>query len=122
MIFDSLVLNLTTTLQICSEFVIANFYRIHDNSNVIIDQVKLSYSEVLGIYIEPVITFSDLQSNILKTFILCLVVNLILISYYWRKYGAIITDRFIRPSTCFITIMYKNYYDSQFNDCVLIIL
>lgn len=43
--------------------------------------------------------FSDFQLILLQTLIFLLFINLILILYYWRKYGKVITDRFIRPST-----------------------
>lgn len=43
--------------------------------------------------------FTDFQAHIGKTFLVILCVNLLLIGFYWRKYGSIITDRFIRPST-----------------------
>ncbi|XP_001841751.2 uncharacterized protein LOC6030872 [Culex quinquefasciatus] len=43
--------------------------------------------------------FTEFQAHIGKTFLVILCVNLLLIGFYWRKYGSIITDRFIRPST-----------------------
>lgn len=43
--------------------------------------------------------FTDFQVHIGKTFLIILFVNLVLIGFYWKKYGSIITDRFIRPST-----------------------
>lgn len=43
--------------------------------------------------------FTEFQVHIGKTFLIILGVNLLLIGFYWRKYGTIITDRFIRPST-----------------------
>lgn len=43
--------------------------------------------------------FTEFQLHIGKTFLIILGVNLLLIGFYWRKYGTIITDRFIRPST-----------------------
>lgn len=43
--------------------------------------------------------FSDFQLILLQTLIVLLFINLILILFYWRKYGKVITDRFIRPST-----------------------
>lgn len=43
--------------------------------------------------------FTEFQLHIGKTFLIILGVNLLLIGFYWRKYGSIITDRFIRPST-----------------------
>lgn len=42
---------------------------------------------------------TEFQQQIGKTFLIILGVNLLLIGFYWRKYGRIITDRFIRPST-----------------------
>lgn len=43
--------------------------------------------------------FTEFQLHICKTFLVILLANLLLIGFYWRKYGSIITDRFIRPST-----------------------
>uniref|UniRef100_A0A1Q3FBY1 Putative conserved plasma membrane protein n=1 Tax=Culex tarsalis TaxID=7177 RepID=A0A1Q3FBY1_CULTA len=45
------------------------------------------------------VEFTEFQAHIGKTFLIILCVNLLLIGFYWRKYGSIITDRFIRPST-----------------------
>ena len=47
---------------------------------------------------ENFIVFSELQKFLLKLFFIVLLVNLVLIKIYWRKYGKIITERFIRPS------------------------
>lgn len=44
--------------------------------------------------------FSELQRSLLIVFLVIIAVNLLLIAYYWRKYGGVITDRFIRPSKC----------------------
>lgn len=42
--------------------------------------------------------FTDLQTTLLIVFLVVIGVNVILIGYYWSKYGGVITDRFIRPS------------------------
>lgn len=42
--------------------------------------------------------FSELQTSLLTVFVLIIVVNVLLIAFYWSKYGGVITDRFIRPS------------------------
>lgn len=44
------------------------------------------------------ILFTDLQITLLTVFLSLIVINILLIAYYWSKYGAVITDRFIRPS------------------------
>lgn len=49
--------------------------------------------------VESPLEFTEFQAHIGKTFLIILCVNLLLIGFYWRKYGSIITDRFIRPST-----------------------
>lgn len=49
--------------------------------------------------VESPLEFTEFQAHIGKTFLVILCVNLLLIGFYWRKYGSIITDRFIRPST-----------------------
>lgn len=43
--------------------------------------------------------FTDFQYTLLKTLIILLFVNLFLILCFWKKYGPVITDKFIRPST-----------------------
>lgn len=42
--------------------------------------------------------FTDLQLVLLTIFLVIIFVNLLLIGFYWNKYGGVITDRFIRPS------------------------
>lgn len=56
---------------------------------------------LVGNFSVPVqLEFSDLQTRLLSVFLVILVVNVLLICYYWSKYGGVITDRFIRPSEC----------------------
>lgn len=45
------------------------------------------------------ITFTELQATLLTVFLAIILINLLLIGFYWNKYGGVITDRFIRPST-----------------------
>lgn len=45
------------------------------------------------------IHFTELQTILLTIFLVILSVNLALIGFNWQKYGGVITDRFIRPST-----------------------
>lgn len=42
--------------------------------------------------------FTQLQTTLLIVFLAIIGVNVLLIGYYWSKYGGVITDRFIRPS------------------------
>lgn len=42
--------------------------------------------------------FTELQTTLLIVFLVVIGVNVLLIGYYWSKYGGVITDRFIRPS------------------------
>lgn len=46
----------------------------------------------------PIVEFTELQFTLLKIIISIFFLNIFLILVYWRKYGEIITDRFIRPS------------------------
>lgn len=43
--------------------------------------------------------FSEFQVDLLKTLTIFVVVNLLLILWFWRKYGEVISNKFIRPST-----------------------
>lgn len=43
--------------------------------------------------------FTEVQTILLTIFLVILSINLALIGFYWQKYGGVITDRFIRPST-----------------------
>lgn len=45
------------------------------------------------------IEFTELQITLLTVFLIIISVNIALIAYFWNKYGGVITDRFIRPST-----------------------
>lgn len=44
------------------------------------------------------IHFTELQIILLSIFLVIFSINLVLIGFYWQKYGGVITDRFIRPS------------------------
>lgn len=54
------------------------------------------------------IHFTELQTILLTIFLVILSINLALIGFYWQKYGGVITDRFIRPST-FQSISFATY-------------
>lgn len=51
--------------------------------------------------------FSELQTSLLSVFLVIISVNVLLITYYWSKYGGVITDRFIRPSMCCCSRFYR---------------
>lgn len=61
------------------------------------------------------IHFTELQTILLTIFLVILSINLALIGFYWQKYGGVITDRFIRPST-FESILFNNLVKHM--DCV----
>lgn len=44
------------------------------------------------------IKFTELQVPLFKVLIFILITNLFLIGWYWRNYGHVITDKFVRPS------------------------
>lgn len=48
------------------------------------------------------IEFTNLQIILLTIFLGIILVNFILIAFFWNKYGDVIYDRFIRPSECFL--------------------
>lgn len=48
---------------------------------------------------DSLIEFSDTQTTLLSIFLAIFFTNLVLIAFYWNKYGGVITDRFVRPST-----------------------
>lgn len=65
--------------------------------------------------------FSELQTSLLSVFLVIIGVNVLLIAYYWNKYGGVITDRFIRPSMwfcyrfclCFVTQFEYSAYSTN---------
>lgn len=68
----------------------------------ILANIWCTIKETVRLWLEAVgspLEFTEFQLHIGKTFLIILCVNLLLIGFYWRKYGRIITDRFIRPST-----------------------
>lgn len=54
--------------------------------------------EIVSENLSSPITFTELQIFLLEIFLIIIAINLVLIGYYWNKYGGVITDRFIRPS------------------------
>ncbi|XP_055530122.1 uncharacterized protein LOC129721495 [Wyeomyia smithii] len=71
--------------------ILANFWCLLKETAELLWEQTVSFGSLLE--------FTDFQLLIGKTFLIILFVNLLLIAFYWRKYGSIITDRFIRPST-----------------------
>lgn len=68
----------------------------------ILVNIWCAIKDTVQLWLESVgspLEFTEFQLHICKTFLIILGVNLLLIGFYWRKYGRIITDRFIRPST-----------------------
>lgn len=67
--------------------------------------------------------FTELQTTLLIVFLFVIGVNILLIGYYWSKYGGVITDRFIRPSEFFFvkTRLYRLFAHSL-DACVTHIL
>lgn len=63
------------------------------------------------------IHFTELQTILLTIFLVILSINLTLIGFYWQKYGGVITDRFIRPST-FYSILFINLVTYVYMCCV----
>lgn len=57
-----------------------------------------SVLQFIGDHLSCPIEFTDLQIVLLCIFLSIISVNIVLIAYYWSKYGDVITDRFIRPS------------------------
>lgn len=45
---------------------------------------------------------TDLQITLLKVICLLLLTSIVLSGICWRKYGEVITDKFIKPSECFV--------------------
>ncbi|XP_055716315.1 uncharacterized protein LOC129810083 [Phlebotomus papatasi] len=60
-------------------------------------QLILSYSyENLTVDFVP---FTDFQLVLLKSFLTLSLITSSLVIFYWLKYGSVISDRFIKPST-----------------------
>lgn len=98
---------------------IENFY------NFLFDSIR-TVSENFFIPIK----FTELQSILLTIFLVIISINLALIGFYWSKYGGVITDRFIRQSTCLSIFLFQFFFIAkrmihrfhQLLDCVLIII
>ncbi|XP_055677611.1 uncharacterized protein LOC129786542 [Lutzomyia longipalpis] len=45
------------------------------------------------------ISFSDIQLVLLKSFLTLFLIITSLVVFYWLKYGSVISERFIKPST-----------------------
>lgn len=58
-----------------------------------------NFSETVRANAPCPIHFTELQTILLTIFLVIFSINLALIGFYWQKYGGVITDRFIRPST-----------------------
>lgn len=56
------------------------------------------------------ILFTDLQTTLLTVFLSIIFANIILIAYFWSKFGGVITDRFIRPSEYFLFKLIFSHY------------
>lgn len=98
--FDNLNINLTLISQYFNPktYGIENFdYTALFAENF---QFKKYFDFLINLFSSP-IEFTVFQFNILKIFLVILFINILLIIYYWRKYGTVITDRFIRPSESF---------------------
>lgn len=71
-----------------------------------IDNTVKSVSQLIVNISTPIhFEFSELQTTLLIVFLVIIGVNILLIVYYWNKYGGVITDRFIRPSAYSISII-----------------
>lgn len=61
-------------------------------------EIKREFSQATSTWQSP-IEFSPLQWTLFKVLALLLVFTTILIGYFWKVYGKVITDKFVRPST-----------------------
>lgn len=100
--FNALFSNLTTTLNdyLLGIGVNLSVLRpiLHDSLEIV-EQVKKNFINQLWGQASEKPLFTDFQYTLLKTLIILLFVNIFLILFFWKKYGKVITDKFIRPST-----------------------
>lgn len=95
-----------------------NFESIVNVTNIVVDEVvdfvsNINYTAVFedilttsgSIFnniwnnISSPIYFTELQTSLATVFLIIISINLAFIWLSWNKYGGVITDRFIRPST-----------------------
>lgn len=99
--FNAIFCNLTTTLN---DYLLAIGVNLsvlpsllHDSVEFVGHHIQENFINHLRDSEKPL--FTDFQYTLLKTLVILLFVNLFLILFFWRKYGPVITDKFIRPST-----------------------
>lgn len=57
------------------------------------------YQFIFSFELTPGIEYSDSQLALLQVVLILLITLVVLTGIYWQKYGDIITEKFIRPST-----------------------
>lgn len=101
--FNGLISNLTTTFNDYLLGIGVNLSvlrcSLHDSLEIVGHQIKENFINQLWGQDPEKPLFTDFQYTLLKTLIVLLFINLFLILCFWRKYGPVITDKFIRPST-----------------------
>lgn len=96
--FDSF-LNLTSCAFIEFQSIIAsvNFDYIHSAVESF-HMIAISIITLIFDHISSPIEFTEFQLILLYSFLAVNLITVILIIYYWNKYGEIITARFVLPS------------------------
>ncbi|XP_055845063.1 uncharacterized protein LOC129911329 [Episyrphus balteatus] len=60
--------------------------------------LRTQFNQATDTFQSP-IEFTELQITLLKVLLLILLTNLVLIGFAWRKFGQVITEKFVEPST-----------------------
>lgn len=92
-------LNLTSCAFIEFQSIIAsaNFDYIHSAIEYIQNAALLIITLIFD-HISSPIEFTEFQLFLLHTFLAVNLITVILITYYWKRYGSVITARFVQQS------------------------
>jgi len=100
MLFDVSWLNLTTISSRIADLGV-NFTQISNTGRQFFDLVEKWCLELPTVNLASLtsVEFSEFQTDLVKTLLGFVAINTLLILFYWHRYGEVITDKFIRPST-----------------------
>ncbi|XP_063698212.1 uncharacterized protein LOC134829146 [Culicoides brevitarsis] len=95
--FNALIANFSATLN---DYLLLASEKLRVLRPIVHDSVDFIHENIIRHLQDPEKPlFTEFQYTLLKTLFVLLLVNLLFILFFWRKYGPVITDKFIRPST-----------------------
>lgn len=102
-------LNLTSCAFIEFQSILGstNFDYIHTAIESIQNAILLLIALISDNISSP-IDFTEFQLSLLKGFLVINAITVVLIAYYWNKYGGVITSRFVLPSECVEQLLLGN--------------